>query len=533
MAYLDQQLTYLQQLNAQALQISAQGRVFSERMGLRPNDAYARYFPNYEVAAPQYQTPNAYSLANLGYRNHEVAYACIDTWQGVFASPKLQVYDGSGEERKPVKDSDFLRCIKRNSSGLSERELLGISIIYAKIAGFCAWEVEKNNLGEWIGLWPMRPDWCSFMRGQGKMLRAIRYQPYGMQYVDIPAENVVMYAYFDPIFPGLKALSPTGVAANILTLDTKITNLITTFIEQGAFLGGVLSVAQTLQDAEAERIRQRWRQTHGGSGNAGDIAVLGEGATFSPTQMTFADMDFDRIDARNEVRICQVYHIPPIIVSARVGISASTYSNYEQARAAWIEDYVAGEWEAFAGKLTEQIILRQDPESKLEIDFDYSTVKALQEDQDKVHERARLDYQAGGIMLDEFREKIGEKPISGEEGKKFKAPPAPIAALPAEQEKKPGEKPTESTAESAQGKPSEQAEQKPPESSQEEQDEEEKHFKDFARKRIKEGKVLDIPSFEFKHLPATKSSALVDSFVGPLLIGELGKALKEIEKTKA
>ena len=43
----------------------------------------------------------------------------------------------------------------------------------------------------------MRPDWCSFLRGQQKPIRAIRYQPYGLPYLDIAIEVVLLFQYFD------------------------------------------------------------------------------------------------------------------------------------------------------------------------------------------------------------------------------------------------------------------------------------------------------------------------------------------------
>ena len=70
-------MAYLQDLlTTQDQQIVIQNNN-NQEMGLRDGQAFTSFFPTWEVTAPQYQVPTAWSLSQLGYKTNEVAYACI------------------------------------------------------------------------------------------------------------------------------------------------------------------------------------------------------------------------------------------------------------------------------------------------------------------------------------------------------------------------------------------------------------------------------------------------------------------------
>lgn len=499
--------------------------------------AYSSFYPSYEITSPQYPTPNPYFLAQQGYRTNDLVYACINERStDVKQAPLIIRKDDGSDAPEEVIGHPITKLLKRPCPGVNQKMMWEIIEKYLLIAGFSCWEKERNNFGEVIRLWPMRPDWCSFYRGEGQPIRAVRYQPYGLPALDIPINDVVMFQFFDPLWPLLKGFSPTMAAMKVIGVDTSITDMLDAFVHNGAFLGGVLKTEQAITDAEAQRIRDRWKLTHGGSENAGDIAVFGKGVGFDRTNNTFREMQFDQVDGRSETRICTIYRVSPILIGSKVGMGTITENNYKEARQSQTERVTIPEWEYFADVIWEQLLpdFETDPDQFL-CEFDLRKVKILQEDRNQMVERATKLYTSKIATLNEAREEIGLDPDDGERGEGYyddrpaaqmqldangqPIPPDKSGKLPTN---KPGEeKPKEPPKEEAQPAKAEK-------SSSILVEQEVMSFRAFAKKRIKEGKVIDIPEYEFKHVDPEHAVALVAMYTAPALISRIDQALESV-----
>jgi HK97 family phage portal protein len=503
-------MAYLQEfLQTQRQQIAIQNQNAGE-IGLPPGAAYSSYFPTWEVTAPQYPTPSPYSLMNIGYRTNEVAYACIELRSKAVSEPRARVWDKKKEEF--LDDHPLYEFMEEPCPGVSETDFWFAVEMYLCITGFMPWEFDTSNDGSLINVWPMMPQYCSFKRGQQQLMRAIQYQPYtGLPAYDIDRSRFVLFSYTDPMYFGLKALSPTGVLADIIGLDNKITRMVEQFTRNGAFLGGLLKTEQIINETDARFARDRWQEAHGGAENAGQIAVIGKGMGFQTTNNTFREMVFPEVDARSETRICMGYAVPPILVSAKSGMDRATYSNYEQARKAWYEEFVTSEWRFLSRAATRDILPWFDKDPNHEIRFDTKEVKALQEDRTNQWKRAWEAYKSRVVIRDEARKEMGLGPMDDEEmGKEFYATAMEQRSLALEDNLD-----VPNAAESQE--PVEELEVAGADRLKvvEEKAEEEKNFRAFAKRRIKEGKQADIPEFEFKHLDADRQRQLLSEYGVP------------------
>lgn len=509
-------MPYLQELIQQS-RIAYQQPVGAD-LGLPRGQAYSSYYPTYEVTSPQYQTPNAWSLAQEGYRTNEVIYACIaKRAKAIAQAPILEWFDSMDDENEPeeVKKSSVRKLLKNANEGIGTKMFFQIHEIMKAIAGFCAWEIETNNLGEPIRLWLMNPVYCSFMRGEQKPLRAIRYQPYGMPPQDIPIERVIIDGYFDPLYPQLKFYSPTMNALSQVGVDNKMTDFLNDFVKHGAKFSGLLSVAQTIDDTIAQDYKRRFRDSHGGTQNWSDPLVLGLGAKYESMQMNFRDMVFPELDARTETRICQSFEISPILISAKVGLDRSTYSNYKEAKNAWYDEWVIPEWELVADVVGQKLLsFYYDKEEAQNhyLAFDQRKVRSLQEDRTEQVNRAVNMYRARVAKLNEAREEMYLSPL--DDGDTFDAPAVPF-----------GSKPDEESKKTEKDKPDE--EDVKDEKEIEAEEEEIKAFRAFARRRVREGKTGDIPLFEFKHVDNDRAAELVRAATAEAVVGRLDAVLQQ------
>ena len=509
-------MAYLEDLIQRSMQDASQQMYTSAySLGMPKGMAYSSFYPEWEISTPQHPVPLPYSLAQMGYRTNELVYTCINVRADSIAEAPLLTYQEDSKDE--VKHHAISELLSNPCPGVSEQSFWKIVETYLGIAGFSAWEKERNNKGETIRLWPMRPDWCSFLRGQQKPIRAIRYQPYGLPPLDIAIEDILLFAYFDPLYPLLKPFSPSMSALEMINTDNNMTLMIQNFLKNGNFLGGLLSTEnQVLQEAEAETYRRRWQESHGGSKNAGEIAVLGKGLKFQTTSSSFRDMVFPEVDARSESRICMVFRVPPILIGAKVGIDRSTFANYKESRQSFYEGAISNEWKYLSGIVTDQLLPDFENSPKLFIcNFDTSEVKALQEDRNSQVDRADKMYKGKWAKLNEARKEAGLDPIESEEGEAFyqepaQPEPAELESEIVESKEVPPMLPEPKTDEELEAEESE-----------------EKKFRSFAKRRIKENRFDDIREYEFKFLSSDKQKKLIKEYEGLAVIQQLKEAINE------
>lgn len=517
-------MAYLQELLQTQEQYIAQQQYYSTvNMGLRSNEAYAQYFPTWEVTTPQYQTPTAWSLSQLGYRTNEVAYACISLKMKSISEPRVRIWDKVEQEFiDDSKNEEFFRFMEQPCPDITETDFHAANQMYLDVAGVLAWEKDMSNGGDLLSLWPMMPQYCSYKRGQGMLLRAIQYQPYtGMMPLEIARKRMLVLMYPDPNYFGLKPLSPTAVMADIIKVDNDMTTMLETFIQNGAFISGVLTSEQVINAEDARFAKERFQETHGGPNRAGEIVVIGKGLKFERSGQTFREMVFPEVDARSETRICMGYSVPPILVSAKSGMDRATYSNYEQARKAWYEEYVTSQWKFLAERYTKDILSHFDTDTNHILKFDTKDVKALQEDRTNQWKRADEGYKARIITRNEARVEKGldqlEDEVLGNEY--YQTAMTQMSTSVEDNLDTPN---ADGSSPLAKG----EADTLQPESDvevtgqqlvkvKENEDEEEKHFRSFAKRRLKENKPNDIPEFEFKYLDQNKQRKLLSEYGVP------------------
>lgn len=472
-------------------QTVVQSNPYQMALGKDRSGAYASQYPVYEIETPQYPQPNPYTLAASGYKCNELVYACIQKRMDAVCEPPMRVYDDSGDTPEEIIDHALRLLIKNPCEGVTEKSFWQITELGLLTAGFCAWEKERNNMGDVIHLWPMRPDWCSFYRGEGRPIRAVRYQPYGLPPIDVPRENIFLVQYFDPLSPLLKGFSPSAVAMRTIGVDNAATDFLKLFFQQGSVISGLLSSDQSLNDIEANRIRSRWKEVHGGVGNWSDIAVLGAGSKYQQIGTNFKDMAFGELDGRDEARICMVMKVPPMLVGAKVGLQASTFSNFEQARAAFYDETISPQWGNYQAEVGSQLLPEYHDNKKVLCKFVTDNIKALKENKDAAWKRAVDGARTNVLTRDEARKEMGLDPIDN----------APVfvgmvkTVLPGVA----GEQPQDAAA--AQTNMTDEAMKSAREL-------ERKQFHEFAAKRIKENHPERVRVFKFKYIPAGDQAAL-------------------------
>jgi hypothetical protein len=118
-----------------------------------------------------------------------------------------------------------------------------------------------------------------------------------------------------------------------------------------------------------------------------------------------AGLGLDGIFGQTESRICMAYQVPPILIASWLGLSRSTYSNYEQARRSFYTETLRPKWRKFESALTRG--LAAEFGSDIAIKFDMTNIEALQEDRNRVWGRALSGWNGQMIKRSEARQMVG------------------------------------------------------------------------------------------------------------------------------
>jgi HK97 family phage portal protein len=342
-------------------------------------------------------------------RRSEIVYAALRAKADAAKDPRLMVQQRTSgmAEWQEVEGHPLKRLLMRPNDRMDGAQLL--------IAMIVSWDVARKvylqklyangnaTTGAVVGLNPLDPSLIKKQRdgtyvwGTGKDRQVFQ-----------PEDLIIREAlgWYDP--------PPLSVAMGSVDADTSQTDYIRAFFANAGTPYGILTSDQELKPAEADEIRGRWRALFSAMGRRFDVAVLGKGATYTRMGANLDELDSETLREFTETRVCMAFGVPPLILYAYAGLKRATYSNLKEAFPAWWETTLTPMFKDWLSWLTWNLLpLFEDEEriysERVRLHFDFSEVKALQEDQTAKEGRARENFRAGGISRAEYRAQLGEQ----------------------------------------------------------------------------------------------------------------------------
>lgn len=270
----------------------------------------------------------------------------------------------------------------------------------------------RGPLGNLMELWRLRPDRVRVKTDSKGQLTGYTYTVDRDNSVTFKAEDVVHWKTRNPLDdhygqPPLMALTRR------LDIDNFMTDFVGMFFRQGGQPGAILTTKTKLSQEAKDSIRDRLRARFSNPGGWFETMILDANeSTYTPMTQALGQrgLVMPELNAITEARIAMLFGIPPSILGLLVGLESSSYANKRQDWQVLWDITLA----PLYSDLDDQLNLSITPEFSGidEVVFDLSTVKALQEDVDKLQERARKNLQVGGWTLEEFRICTGMDPES-------------------------------------------------------------------------------------------------------------------------
>lgn len=135
--------------------------------------------------------------------------------------------------------------------------------------------------------------------------------------VTVPASEMI-HDRMNCLFHPLVGISPLYACALAACQSLKMQNDSSTFFENGARPGGILSAPGAISDETAARLKAHWDANYTGA-NAGRVAVVGDDLKFQQMKMSATDSQLIEQFKLTAEMICTAFHVP----ASKVGVAVS------------------------------------------------------------------------------------------------------------------------------------------------------------------------------------------------------------------
>jgi HK97 family phage portal protein len=281
--------------------------------------------------------------------NEATVWRCVNILANGAASVPLKAFvEGSYE---PMVSS----LLKEPNPDLTPFEYWRLTYVHRLLWGNHYSEKVYDGSGRIRALLPIDPATVTVGRKNGnKMFRVLRGN--GTQ-VDLTSDEVFHLPGLN--YDGLCGISVIQKASQGIGLSMAAERFGAQMFGRGTHLSGVLHTDKSLTEQQADAIKGRWRAKMTGPGAAHDIAVLDNGADFTPISMPNTDAQFVESRDFQTNEICRWFGVPPHMVG-NVDRTTSWGTGIEQQTIGFITFTLGPDWLAPTEQRVTKELLR-DP----------------------------------------------------------------------------------------------------------------------------------------------------------------------------
>jgi len=168
----------------------------------------------------------------------------------------------------------------------------------------------------------------------------------GERYIEVitPDGKEILYDGYFMYTPGLRVFDanssedPIAIAADVLGLSMALHGYAKDYFENGANLGGVLEVAESLSDAAYEKLQESWHKAYQGITNQHKTAILEGGTKY--VQAGRNPEESQALESRKfeVIEVCRMFGVPPHKVFE---LERSTNNNIEHQNIEYVQESIA------------------------------------------------------------------------------------------------------------------------------------------------------------------------------------------------
>lgn len=350
-----------------------------------------------------------------GYRRNSAVWACIRLWARAFPEPPLMPYgiapDGA---RVMLPRAGPWQLLARPNAVMGEDEFWAFVVTYMLIGGNAYIVKERARNGQIVALWPLHDGQMAPVSSTGRLIERYSYDPGDGRDISYDVADVIQLRWApDPDAPA-RGMSPLEAAARPVDTDNEALRAEyallrndgaprTLVVQRG---GGVLS-----REAK-KQLRAQWAEDHGGDMRGGVGFVSGD-VTIERVGVGLTDLALEALHNIPESRISAAFEVPAVLANLNIGLQRAINANAKELREMFTESALVPRWRNVAAQMTAGLRDDWGLGAVIELDFDLTRVRALEDDVIKRRASIKEAVAGGWMTVNEARELDGLKPDPG------------------------------------------------------------------------------------------------------------------------
>jgi HK97 family phage portal protein len=352
----------------------------------------------------------AWDVSTMGNgASNSAVTACLQVLGTSFSEAPLAIVkvDNEGYEQEVV-NHPLINLMRRPNPYMSGDIVQQYIINAMHVSGDAYLLKQKNNAGQLVALYPLMPEEVNPKGNKEDLITHYEYETNNQKFIIKPEDIVHIRLGLDPN-NHKKGFAPLRSVLREIYGDESAGQLATALLSNSGVPSVLISPRTEYAPTpeEAEQIARTYQEKTAGKNKGKPLVITGamkvEKMAFSPTEL-----DIGTLRRVPEERISAVLGVPAILAGLGSGLAHATYSNAETLREFFTENKLIPLWKQVGEEITQQILLKDyEGDDSVTAYYDYSQVRALQQDMDELYNRLNVGVQGGWITVAEAREQVG------------------------------------------------------------------------------------------------------------------------------
>jgi HK97 family phage portal protein len=378
-------------------------RAFRSPVETKQNPVGAAVFvPGGEAWAPR----KGREFVKEGYQGNVLVYRVIKEIVLAMADLELEVKRGE----TVMDDHDALTLLARPNPAQGWDAFMTEIFTNLELTGEMA-IARYPETGMPVELWSINPLDITVRPGKGGIAAEYVHEQNNVKKV-FPVDQLTgvsqlfFYKTYNPMdyWRGQSPLVAAGLAADTHNAGMRWNY---SLLRNSARPSGLIQLAEGTGAEVVQRIKEWFKRSFQGEGNAGEIPALPAGATWVPMDTNPRDMDFMNTQKECAKLIATAFGVPMPLIDN----DASTFNNMEQAKERFYTDTILPKFNGFLASFGNWLLPAYGEDLSFQVDID--AIGALEGMRTRKFERLLKAVEAQTLTVDEFREAVGYRPMGG------------------------------------------------------------------------------------------------------------------------
>lgn len=332
--------------------------------------------------------------------------ACVRLLANGIAQVPFRLFRQKREIRNPALDHPLYDLLYTAPNDFQTAfEFWHMVMLHMTLTGNAFVWINRASDGRVLELLPYPPGTVTIQRDGWEVSYSIQTQDH--RFITIPADEMWHIKWM--AWDGVRGLSAVQMARDAIGLALALDSHGNTSFKNGARIGGILTVAQRLDEDQRKALRETWQATFGGSTESGKVAVLGADMKYQAVQATNDVSQYDQSRKFQVEEICRAFGVDPVMIG--YSEKTATFASVEQKSINHVV-YTLGPWYACLEKSANKWLLTKRERSQ-GFYFKFNTNALMRgASADRASFYTQL-YNVGALSPNEIRELEDMNPYEG------------------------------------------------------------------------------------------------------------------------